>query len=662
MNAQPPSWYLRRLRRMSAQEVGSRAIDRARQRLWSRRRVALGQDAPPPADLRSVRAFTSGLRGLQPDDVPAPLATLVVAAAETVLDGTWTVFGERRSDAADPNWFADPTTRRHAPQDTLAFAINHRDETVTGNIKQVWEMSRHHHLTVLGAAWWLTREERYAEILAAQLRSWWRANPFLSGVHWTSGIELGVRLISWVWVRRLLDEWPKVSDLFEGDDDALRQIAWHCEFLAAFPSRGSSANNHVIAEAAGLVAAANAFDWYGRSAYWRRTGRVLLEREFAANTFSSGLNRELASDYHRFVLELILAAAVEADAGADPLSPSTWQLITTGLDAAASLLDSSGRPPRQGDGDEGRALMLDDPEQSPWGVLLSAGAALTGGAPWWPGGGPSVTGLLLGAVGDHHPGDHLSEPRRWFPDAGCALLVSGVEDGPQIWCRVDGGPHGFTSIAAHAHADALSIELRHDGVELLVDPGTFCYHGEPSWRSWFRSTAAHNTVELGGRDSSDSGGPFMWTRHATTRTLDHHVESGPVQSWTGEHDGYAAGSPSATHRRRVVLDSRDRRLRVEDRLTSSGPVPARLSWHLGPAVEVALYGNHAVLSWQVCGEPRRARMMLPEQLSWSLVRGREDPVEGWYSNGFARREPAFALIGVTTLAGSATWASEVELS
>ena len=47
--------------------------------------------------------------------------------------------------------------------------------------------------------------------VADQLRSWWRENPFLSGVHWTSGIELGIRLISLAWIRRLLDDWPGVG-------------------------------------------------------------------------------------------------------------------------------------------------------------------------------------------------------------------------------------------------------------------------------------------------------------------------------------------------------------------------------------------------------------------------------------------------------------------
>ena len=142
-------------------------------------------------------------------------------------------------------------------------------------------MSRHHHVTVLAAAWWLTQDERYADAAAEQLRSWWSANPFLTGVHWTSGIEAGVRLISWAWIRRLLDDWPKVGDLFEHNDDAVRQIGWHQEFLAAFPSRGSSANNHVLAEAAGQLVAACAFPWYSRTA---RSGARTRPRCWSASS------------------------------------------------------------------------------------------------------------------------------------------------------------------------------------------------------------------------------------------------------------------------------------------------------------------------------------------------------------------------------------------
>ena len=186
----------------------------------------------------------------------------------------------------EPDWFHDPDTGRRSDPEAYAFRVNHRDERRVGNVKQVWEVNRLQHLTLLATAWYLTGDDSYAERVDAQLRSWWAANPFLSGVNWTSGIELGVRLINFAWIRRLLDEWPGRSDLFERNDLALHQIRWHQQYLAAFESRGSSANNHLIAEAAGQLAASCAFPWFAESARWRRQSAGLLERNRCATTRS----------------------------------------------------------------------------------------------------------------------------------------------------------------------------------------------------------------------------------------------------------------------------------------------------------------------------------------------------------------------------------------
>ena len=267
---------------------------------------------------------------------------------------------------------------------------------VTGNIGRCGVL-RHHHLTVLAAAWWLTSDVRYADLVAAQLRSWWERNPFLSGIHWTSGIELGVRLTSWVWVRRLLDDWPGVGDLFEDNPQALAGLRWHQEHLAAFRSRGSSANNHAIAEAVGRLAAACAFPWFTESEVGAETPPASWSAASAANTFASGVNRELATDYHRFVTELGLGPRGGGGCGGTA-GRRTRTLLAQSLDVAAALLDVAGHPPRQGDGDEGRALVLDDPHADPWSVLLACGAATVGACGWWPPVSRGVMGNLLGEI------------------------------------------------------------------------------------------------------------------------------------------------------------------------------------------------------------------------------------------------------------------------
>jgi len=646
---------------MSPAEAVHRGLDAGRRLRWARRQVLPGAEAAPLRGVDPERSFASPLPEAGGLDVPPAAAAAVVAAAQRVLAGEWQVLGVRRTDSSDPDWFYDPVTGRRAPDRRLAFRVHHRDETETGNIKQVWEMSRHHHITVLATAWWLTGDERYAETAAAQLRSWWSANPFLSGVHWTSGIEAAIRLISWVWTRRLLNDWPKVGDLFEHNDVAVRQIGWHQEFLAAFRSRGSSANNHVIAEAAGQLAAACAFPWYARSPRWRKSAAALLERELAANTFDDGLNREQATDYHRFVLELGLMAAVEADASGHPLSEATWAHLVAMLDAAATILDVTGRPPRQGDGDEGRAVVLDDPERDPWALVLATGAALVGAPAWWPSIDSGVQAPLCAALGQARQLPRPAERPGRFPKAGLVLLRSRPEDGPEIWCRCDGGPHGFLSIAAHAHADALSLEVRHDGVDLFADPGTYCYHGEPAWRQWFRSTAAHNTIEVAGVSQSESGGPFLWNTQATTRTLAGAVGHLAVQTWSAEHDGYQRLTPSVTHRRSVTLDSPGRHLTVVDTLESGGAVDAVLRWQLGPDVQVELDGAYATLTWPVRGERRRGRLTLPAELDWTAHRGKDHPIEGWYSPRFGSRVPATCLVGRGSSAVATRLVTKLEL-
>ncbi|MDK9495535.1 alginate lyase family protein [Streptomyces katrae] len=632
-------WYLRRLSRMGPQEVGGRVGDTVRRRRW--------RSAPPDAPASAGARFTAVLPAGTADAVPPDAAKRLVAEADRLMAGHGTFFGVDRDDLVDPDWFLDPKTGRRAPEG-YAFDVPYRDEEAVGDIKQIWEPSRHQYLTVLAAAYAVTGDERYAERVAAHLRSWWAANPPLRGVHWTSGIELGIRLLSWVWVRRLLDGWPGAAGLFEEDPAAREQVWHHQRWLAAFPSRGSSANNHVIAEAAGQFAAACAFGWFPASERWRSDALRSLERHLRGNTFLSGLNRELASEYHGLVLELGLAALAEADAAGVPVPAPVRLVLLRMTDALAAVVDGRLRPPRQGDSDDGHGLVVDGAGTDRWGSLLATGDAVFGRLDWWP----EVTGtdvrttLLAALVRPGAPAVARPASRPvHFPDAGMTVLrdaggAAGSGGSGELWVRCDGGPHGFLSIAAHAHADALSVEVRHDGVDVLADPGTFCYHGQPEWRQYFRSTLGHNTLELDGGDQSVSGGPFLWTRHAQTRVLVADTSDPGVLRWCAEHDGYR---PSV-HRRRVELITGRRELRVVDEV--SGPRRAvRLAFHLGPAVTAELEGDRAVLTWSRDGEDRSAVLDLPGQLSWRAHRGETGPPLGWYSAGFGRKEPATTLVG-----------------
>jgi hypothetical protein len=627
---------------MSPGEVAWRIREQAIQQAWAGRQVRPDQVSglsPLPADV--ARHFTSQLPPGTADLVPQAARDAILADAARLLGGEWEMLGVVRTDMKDPDWFHDPATGRRSSPETYAFRLDQRSEEQVGNIKQVWEVNRLQHLTLLAVAWYLTGDDAYAERVDAQLRSWLAANPFLSGVNWTSGIELGIRLINFAWIRRLLDGWAGAGSLFEGNDLFVRQVRWHQQYLAAFESHGSSANNHLIAEAAGQFAASCAFPWFTESTSWRSRSAAVLAESLRANTFISGINRELATDYHGFVFELGMFAALEAAAAGTPVSDSTWNLLCAMADAMAALVDARLRPPRQGDSDEGRVVLLDAPEHNRWPTLLALGGALFGGLDWWPSVSPDACGVLCGALlGERRPVDHRppERPSR-FADAGITILRTDPADAPEIWCRCDGGPHGFLSIAAHAHADALSVEVRCDGVDILADPGTYCYHGEPEWRKYFQSTIGHNTVEVGGQWQSARGGAFLWLRHATGQEASA-TDDGVAANWVASHDGYRVLRPPATHNRTVRLDRAQRVLEIAD-LVAGGAYGIRMAFHLGPLVEVILDGAVAELAWP----GGTARLSLPSELAWTLHRGEADPVLGWYSAGLGQREPAVTLIG-----------------
>jgi hypothetical protein len=644
---------------MSPQEILWRSSDVLRQRAWRLKQVSPTATAPrhlarfPRTGYRAKRVtaprFASPLPAGALAAAPADDVRRLLRTADEILAGRWEVLGVTRQDMAAPDWFLDPLSGRRAPQAEYCFSIDHRNETVTGNVKQVWELSRHHHLTLLAGAYALTGDRRYAERAASHLRSWWQENPFLSGIHWTSGIELGIRLISWVWTRRLLDGWEDVQGLFDQNESARTQIWWHQTYLSRLRSRGSSANNHVVAEAAGQLVAALAFPWFEESAAWADQAASLLQQELANNTFPSGVNRELAFDYHGLVAELGLIAAVEADGAGRPLPDATWRSLGRMLDVAAACLDCELRAPRQGDSDEGRALVVASAETNRWEALLALGQALFDAPNWWPPAQPGIASTLLSALARRRPLPDRPAGRPWhFSDAGITIFRSGAAHGREIWCRCDSGPHGFLSIAAHAHADALSIEVRHGGTDILTDPGTYCYSSDPPFRRYFRSTIGHNTLEVLGRDQSTSGGPTMWIRHAESRltSLDSSPD-GDEGRWVAEHYGYRSLDPPVTHRRTVEFRGKQRRIEITDEIDSVGHPPIRLAFHLGPAVEANLDGCILTLRWpDRDGSGATATMTLPSSLGWSLIRGARHPVLGWYSPAFGQKVPATDVIGV----------------
>jgi hypothetical protein len=634
--------------RMGPREVAARVRDEALKTVWRRlkARPVAGMPELRPS-FREIAVSKDGLGG-------GPTHQAVSAFGERLLSGRLPLFGgETQLPKNKRDWFVDPDSARLAPMSDYAFDIDSRNPRVVGNHKFLLEPSRLQHTTALACAWFVTGRQEFAELAGGQIEAWCEANPFLSGVHWTSGIEVGIRLISFAWTRRLLKGWVGVADCFEGSALFRTQLYRHQQYLARLGSHGSSANNHVIAELVGLFVGASAFPWFAESEGWRNAAATQLALEAPRQIFADGLDREQASEYHGFVLELLMVAAAEEFAVGR--LPAQWLLetITRMADAWAAILDSRLRPPRQGDSDDAYGLLIDPPDRASRPMsLLAAAKSIVGAVPWWPEASDDIRSRLFAALSqglspgrDRAAGRPANRPNH-FVEAGLILLRDIEPRGDELWCRCDSGPHGFLSIAGHAHADALSIEVRHGGVDVLADPGTYCYLADGEARRYFRSTLGHNTLEIAGEDQARSGGPFLWLSAPKSVLVEATgLDEGPKARWSACHHGYARLMGRAIHRRAVVLDRHERRITIEDRIESSQRLPVRLAFHLGPDIGANLRGDGWDLAWLSEEGPRLARLNLPPSLSWRAWKGSLEPMLGWYAPCFGRRVPATTLIG-----------------
>jgi hypothetical protein len=647
------AWKLNRLRCMTPAEIGHRVVKAASMRI---ERWGLVGCEVPPADLTLVaKPWIHAAARVD----PAPY----VAAADRVVAGRLDVFALEDADlGTPPRWNRDPKTGIEAP---LVFGkqLDYRDPALVGDIKYLWEPNRHLQMVTLAQAWALTRDPRYARALREQLESWFAACPFRQGPNWSSSLEAGLRLVNWALAWQLIG--GAHSEVFADVHGPAFRARWlasiyqHAEFVSGHLSLHSSANNHLIGELAGVVTAALAWPHWERSRRWLAMAKPLLEREALLQNAPDGVNREQAVSYQQFELDLLLLPLLAARANGVAFGEEYVARIEAMLEYVASIMDVGGNVPMFGDADDGYVVRLDaQPDFCRYRSLLATGAILFGRPEFKAKAGAldDKTRWLLGARADDDfaaiDAAKAKLPiRRAFPDGGMYVLGSRLETPDEIRLVADAGPLGYREIAAHGHADALSFTLSVGGLEFLVDPGTYAYHTEGAWRAYFRGTAAHNTVRIDGADQSKPGGNFMWLRKARAACSAWRSDEAE-DVFEGAHDGYRALPDPVTHRRRVTLAKRARRIAIEDTVEARDEHVVEVFFHCHEdcevrpfegGVELARGGRKIRLQWPT-GAPGEAQ----------VLRGSLAPVAGWVSRRFDRRSPCATLAWRTTIRGRTT--------
>jgi hypothetical protein len=642
-------WKLNRLAAMDGREI--------RHRVWQQGRATLERFGLFAA---KVPARTSDVAG-RPWVDPLPRqfeAGKYCAAADRIIAGEFEVFALRPAQLGfPPQWNRDPKTGRVAPL-TFGKALDYRDERIVGDIKYLWEPSRHAELLTLAQAWHLSHDQRYATAGRTLLDSWFEQCPYARGPHWSSSLEHAMRLINWSFAWHLLgDERESLRERW------LTSIFQHCHFIAGHLSRHSSANNHLLGELTGLFVAATTWPSWPQSESWRETALRELQQQALVQNGSDGVNREQAVWYHHEVADMLLIAGLVARANGMELAAEYWQRLEAMLDYIASIMDVGGNVPSFGDADDAIVARLDPgPDVHVYRSLLAAGAVVFGRSDlalkarafdeksrWLLGDRAAERFATLSSSA------RLSPPRREFPVAGYYVLGHELDTPREVRIVADAGRLGFLSIAAHGHADALSFTLSVAGEELLIDPGTFAYHTQQRWRDYFRGTSAHNTVRIDGLDQSVAAGNFLWLAHAPVRALEFS-STAQFDRLVAEHDGYRRLRDPVTHRRELMLDHATSLVTVVDEIFCSGSHTVEMFWHFAAECEVTLDATMVIAR----RGDARLEMQLPQGMRYELVRGREDMPLGWVSRRFDERSPTSTLVVQGTTKGNVRLVTRLE--
>lgn len=590
------TWYVNRLRQMSPAEVLSRIGIAVRQRaaddLVKTKRLPKLPERPTEPRWRLSKVSSADMDRLAPMGSRATL----LGKADDICRNRLSYFDRPSQHIGDPiNWHRDWHNDIEASL-ALSSTVDYRDVPSAGDCKQVWEPNRHHQLVVLARAWRVSGDERYAAAVRDQMLQWMDSNPYGYGMNWRSPLELAIRLINWVIALELISDWSL-------PDDELRTIQeclyLHCWDIGRKFSPGSSANNHVIGEAAGLYIA-------GR--YWPdlstprdvRRARQILRDEIDSQVHPDGGTAEQALNYELFVMQFFTIAGLVSEWSGDSFDSGYWLALDRQYRFIESVAELGSPLPMYGDQDDGYVLDLGDHHHDAARVI-ALGAALRGDTEPGERAGCESALWLLGP-GDPTAGQPGKDPAVYRDDglirhtSMTAPSVEGVLrvfqtsgvvqiQQQQYGLLFDVGPLGYGPLAAHGHADGLQVLLYVDGEPWLVDQGTYDYFSYPAWRAHLRSTRAHNTLCIDGKNQSELLGSFMFGQRADTQLVDAS-EDLTEQSCVvaGELTNHAE-LPSSTRIERSLIATQQAVV-VTDLVHCPGAHSVEANWHIAPGIDV----------------------------------------------------------------------------
>ena len=461
-------------------------------------------------------------------------------------------------------------------------------------VNRLWTYNLHYfdYATDLAWAFRVTGDRRYVKSFEALVASWIKATEDGNGDAWDP-YPISVRTVNWLYALLLLQD--SLSPEFREYVNAsvFRQLC----FLERRIER-HLLGNHLFRNLKALVIGSLYFD--GRDAQrWRTAAARQLWNQTKVQVSSDGGHFERSPMYHAIVLSDLLEVLHLMRARGQAAPPEIEERARR-MARALTLLTRQGKCLR----------LLND---SAHGIAPSS--------------------QYLARVAERVVGPPAgSFDHEWsLPETG----YFGYRDAARrselvVSCREPSPPYQ----PGHAHCDILSYEWDSAGEPVIVDSGLHGYDGDP-YREYVRSTRAHNSVVIDGKNQSEAWATFRFARRATDVHGASSLREGRY-TFQGSYRPYHNGR--TLHRRTITLE-RDE-LSITDVVEDQNQASVQSFLHFHPDFSVSVLDGRATAakgSLRLSIEPFGVDAV-------AVARGQLEPKQGWFCEEFGKAVPQDVLV------------------
>lgn len=490
-----------------------------------------------------------------------------------------------------PNWFWNPFDENRQDCDLLKSRHWSKIPDFShGDIKCIWELNRFAWVFPLVRAFQADPDQRFHEVFWQLIENWAYHNPPNTGIHWKCGQEIAIRMFALVTGYFHFQEENSTTVTRKR---LLAMIIYESakRIQANISYALSQQNNHGLSEAAGLFTAGILFN----KSEWIEKGSELLEDQVRVLIYEDGSFSQHSANYHRVMLHGCVWAIQLGRANGFDFSNEFIERIRKAGKWLLALYDpQTGRMPNLGSNDGALILPYSTCSYQDFRQAIQAVGAVVDGNRWLPAGAwdDLAFWLVPGFKDCDFAQAEYRVPEAKSPQAKKAQLSILRHGGYAVF------EHKKTKLVFRcperfyhrpAQCDLLHVDLWHKGVNLFRDAGTYSYNCKQPWQDYFKSVAAHNTVQFGGHDQMPKISRFLYGKWPKLKV--RYSGKCPVPYAEAEFSDWRG----CRHKRRAEMT--DDTIRITDSISGYNGT-AYLRWRLAPELRWNLSG--ATCSGEAC--------------------------------------------------------------